>query len=100
LVDDRQPSYERLAGLLAAEHTVDVEPNPTERLFHACEGNSDALIVALALNNFDGLRLCSQARSLERTRHVPILAIAEPDNNARLLRGLELSVNDYLLRPL
>src|SRR5437879_4040185 len=65
LVDDRQSSYERLATLLAAEHTVDVEPNPTEALFHAAEGNYDLLIVSLDLNNFDGLRLCSQARSLE-----------------------------------
>ena len=35
----------------------------------------------------------------ERTRSVPILAIADADNNARLLRGLEIGVNDYLLRP-
>jgi two-component system cell cycle response regulator len=100
LVDDRPSSYERLAPMLAAEHTVDVEPNPAEALFHAAEGNYDLLIVSLDLNNFDGLRLCSQARSLERTRHVPILAIADPDNNARLLRGLEIGVNDYLLLPL
>jgi two-component system cell cycle response regulator len=100
LVDDRQSSYERLATLLAAEHTIDVEPNPTEALFHAAEGNYDLLIVSLDLNNFDGLRLCSQARSLERTRHVPILAIADPENSTRLLRGLEIGVNDYLLRPI
>src|SRR5215475_10274957 len=99
LVDDRQPSYDRLATLLASEHNVDVEPNPAEALFRAAEGNYDLLIVSLDLNNFDGLRLCSQARSLERTRHVPILAIAESENNARLLRGLEIGVNDYLLRP-
>src|SRR3954462_5373445 len=49
LVDDRQSSYERLAALLAAEHTVDVEPNPTEALFHAAEGNYDLLIVSLDL---------------------------------------------------
>jgi two-component system cell cycle response regulator len=30
---------------------------------------------------------------------VPILAIADADNNTRLLRGLEIGVNDYLLRP-
>ncbi|MET0876957.1 MAG: diguanylate cyclase, partial [Tardiphaga sp.] len=29
----------------------------------------------------------------------PILAIADADNNARLLRGLEIGVNDYLMRP-
>ncbi len=47
-----------------------------------------------------GLRLCSQIRSLERTRNVPILAVAEPDNNAKLVRGLEIGVNDYLIRPI
>jgi two-component system cell cycle response regulator len=31
---------------------------------------------------------------------VPILAVAETDNNARLVRGLEIGVNDYLLRPI
>jgi two-component system, cell cycle response regulator len=43
--------------------------------------------------------LCSQVRSLERTRSVPILAVAEADNNQRLIRGLEIGVNDYLIRP-
>ena len=99
LVDDRPSSYERLAPVLSTEHTVDVETNPAEALFHAAEGNYDLLIVSLGLENFDGLRLCSQARSLERTRAVPILAIADADNNTRLLRGLEIGVNDYLLRP-
>jgi len=101
LVDDRPSSYERLAPVLATEHHVDVEPNPAEAVFHAAEGDYDLLIVSLGLENFDGLRLCSQARSLERTRSVPILAIAdaENNNNARLLRGLEIGVNDYLLRP-
>src|ERR1700733_5707084 len=87
------------APVLSTEHTVDVETNPAEAVFHAADGNYDLLIVSLGLDNFDGLRLCSQARSLDRTRQVPILAIADADNNARLLRGLEIGVNDYLLRP-
>jgi len=77
----------------------DLETNPAEALFRAADGDYDLLIVSLDLDNFDGLRLCSQARSLERTRHVPILAVADPEHNMRLLRGLEIGVNDYLLRP-
>src|SRR5215217_5096824 len=100
LVDDRPSSYERLAPVLSAEHTVDVESNPSEALFHAADGNYDLLIVSLSLENYDGLRLCSQATSLERNRQVPILAISDADNNARLLRGLEIGINDYLLRPI
>ena len=100
LVDDRPSSYERIAAMLGVEHTVDVEPDPSQALFHAADGNHDLLIVSLGLENYDALRLCSQIRSLDRTRNLPILAITEPDNTARMLRGLEIGVNDYLLRPI
>lgn len=100
VVDDRKSSYERVVTMLSAEHTVEVEANPSEGLFRAAEGNYDLIIVSLGLENFDGLRLCSQIRSLERTRNVPILAIAEADSHARLMRGLEIGVNDYLVRPI
>jgi len=100
IVDDRPSSYERIVAALSSEHIVDVEADPAEALFHAAEGNYELLIVSLGLKDFDGLRLCSQVRSLERTRNVPILAVSEADNNARLVRGLEIGVNDYLIRPI
>jgi two-component system cell cycle response regulator len=100
IVDDRPASYERIAAMLAKEHEVEVEADPGQALFHAADGNYDLLIVSLGLENHDGLRLCSQVRSLDRTRNLPILAITEPDNNARMLRGLEIGVNDYLIRPI
>jgi two-component system, cell cycle response regulator len=100
VLDDRPSSYERIAAMLAHEHSVEVEAEPPEALFRATEGDYELIIVSLSLENFDGLRLCSQLRSLDRTRHIPILVISDPDNNARLARGLEIGVNDYLLRPL
>jgi two-component system cell cycle response regulator len=100
IVDDRKSSYERMMKMLASEHTVTVQADPNEALFHAAEGNYDLLIVSLGMQNFDGLRLCSQVRSLERTRSLPILAVAEADNNQRLVRGLEIGINDYLIRPI
>lgn len=100
VVDDRQASYERLARVLTTEHEVDVEFDPQEALFHAADGGYDVLMVSLGLQNFDGLRVCSQIRSLERTRNLPLLIVAEPEDNAKVLRGLEIGVNDYLLRPI
>ncbi|HEV3395822.1 MAG TPA: PleD family two-component system response regulator, partial [Xanthobacteraceae bacterium] len=99
VIDDRRASYERIAKVLAGEHRVDVEVDPHEALFHAAEGDYDLVIVSLGFENFDGLRLCSQLRSLERTRNVPILVVVEAEDNARLLRGLEIGINDYLGRP-
>jgi two-component system cell cycle response regulator len=39
-------------------------------------------------------------RTVERTRHLPILLITEPEQSARLLRGLDLGANDYIVRPI
>jgi|HubBroStandDraft_6_1064221.scaffolds.fasta_scaffold09923_6 two-component system cell cycle response regulator len=99
IVDDRPSSYERIAQTLAEEHTVDVEVDPRQAVFQAADANFDLAIISLGLENYDGLRLCSHIRSLERTRNLPLLAIAEPDDHQRLMRGLEIGVNDYLMRP-
>lgn len=99
LVDDRASSYERIAQMLTTEHEVDVEPVAQEALFHAADSPYDLVLVSLALAGFDALRLCSQLRSLERTRNLPILLVTEPDDDSRLLRGLEIGINDYLVRP-
>ena len=100
LVEDRKASWERLQMMLADRHEVEVEADPSEALFRVADGGYDLVVVSLGLENFDGLRLASQVRSLERTRNVPILAIAEAEDNARLMRGLEIGINDYLIRPI
>jgi two-component system, cell cycle response regulator len=100
LVDDRESSRERINLAIGARHEIIVENDAHEALFKAAEDNIDLFIVSLGLANYDGLRLCSQIRALERTRHLPILVIAELEDRDRVLRGLELGVNDYLSRPI
>jgi two-component system cell cycle response regulator len=99
IVDDRPSSTERLSAALSRTQRVLVESDPAEALFKAAEGEFDLVLVSLGFRNYDALRLCGQLRSLERTRHTPLLLIAEPEDRNRLLRGLDLGVNDYLMRP-
>ena len=99
IVDDRTSSYDRMAKTLCEEHTVDVETDPRRAVFQAAEAVYDLAIISLDLENYDGLRLCSHIRSLERTRNLPLLAVTEGNDDSRLTRGLEIGVNDYLLRP-
>ena len=100
IVDDRASSYDRVQTALAVDQTADVESNPQEALFRLAEGNYDLVLLSLELSEFDALRLCGQIRSLERTRHLPILLVTEPGDQARLLRGLDLGANDYIVRPI
>ncbi|HMK89228.1 MAG TPA: PleD family two-component system response regulator [Methylocystis sp.] len=100
LVDDRASSSERIVSALRGEQEVAVEADPQSALFRAAEEEFDLVIVALSLNGFDALRLCSQLRSLERTRALPILLLANSEERPRVLRGLDLGVNDFVLRPI
>ncbi len=100
LVEDRPSSADRIVAALRGLHKVEVETVPQDALFRAAEGAFDLVVVGLTLANFDALRLCSQLRSLERTRALPILLIADPEDRPRVLRGLDLGVNDFILRPI
>jgi two-component system cell cycle response regulator len=99
LVDDVPNSIDRMRQVLSVKHTLELESNPHEVQFRAAEGEYDLAIVSLDLAQMDGLRLCSQLRSHDRTRFLPILVLVGPDDNAKLLRALEIGVNDYLTRP-
>jgi two-component system cell cycle response regulator len=99
LVDDRPNSAERMQSALSPHHQVDIETGPQEALFRAVEEGYDMVLVSLGLKDYDGLRLCSQLRSVERTRQTPLLMIADMEDRQKVLRGLDLGVNDYLSRP-
>lgn len=100
IVEDRSGLAELLVAALRDMHSVEVEADAQAALIRLAEGEYDLAVVGLDLAGFDALRLCSQLRSLERTRALPILLAAEPEGRARILRALDLGINDYLLRPI
>ncbi|HEX4893123.1 MAG TPA: diguanylate cyclase, partial [Hyphomicrobiaceae bacterium] len=100
LVEDHARSAQRIVDGLGKVHQVSVEQDPQAALLKLAEQGFDLLVVSLSLTNADGLRLCSQVRSLDRTRHLPIVIMVEPGDDARLLRGLDMGVNDYVMRPI
>jgi two-component system cell cycle response regulator len=100
IVDDHPRSAARLLEVLSATNDAFAEREPQTALKRLSEQNFDLVIVSLSLGTADGLRLCSQIRSLERTRHLPIVILVEPGDEARLMRGLDMGVNDYLMRPI
>jgi len=99
LVEDRAGSVERLFEALSGQHRVTVEADPDRALLRAGGEPFDLALVSLGLDGFDGLRLCSQLLSLERARTMPVIMIGEGHERARITRGLDFGVADYLLRP-
>jgi len=99
LVDDNLAAAERLSAGLADDFSLRLVPDAQVALFEAVEFGCDLAIINLALKNADALRLCAQLRALERTRELPIVLIAEADARERVLRALDLGVNDFVQRP-
>jgi two-component system cell cycle response regulator len=99
LVDDHPRSAARILEPLSKVHDTFLERDLHLAMDKINKFNFDLVIVSLGLTNADGLRLCSQIRSLERTRHLPLIILVDPGDEARLLRGLDMGVNDYVIRP-
>lgn len=99
LVEEDAASARNVTRLLRGSFAVDVVGEPQKALQQAGEGAYECIIVSADFADYDPLRLCSQLRALERTRLVPIVLVAREDDEARIIRALELAVNDYVLRP-
>ncbi|HXA39332.1 MAG TPA: PleD family two-component system response regulator [Phenylobacterium sp.] len=99
IVDDHARQAERVCAELAIEHRPVIETGP-ETAMLAARGPVDLIIVNAAAKSFDGLRFAAQIRSDEATRNLPILAIVDFDERPRLVKALEIGVNDVLPRPI
>ncbi|HEY0120397.1 MAG TPA: response regulator, partial [Rhizobium sp.] len=100
LVDGRANSQERIIRALKPIAQVTATSDPQAALFEAAERPFELVIVNSNFDDYDPLRLCSQLRSLERTRFLPVLLVTEQGADEMIVRALDLGVNDYIVRPL
>lgn len=100
LIDERPQSAERIARMLGSHTQLDVAYEPQAGFFQAADAPYECVLVSSSFKNFDPLRLCAQIRSLDRTRLLPIILLAEEGQEALIMRGLDLGINDYLIRPI
>ena len=101
LVETFAPAAQRITGILTADKdTVDVAASSAEAMQKSAKGNYDLVITGLQIGQEDGLRLCSNLRSADETRQVPILLIVDEFEMPRLVKGLDIGVSDYLMKPI
>lgn len=68
---------------------------------HALQAKDyDLAISQLFVEGQDVLRPCAALRNDERTRNMPVLLVAEEEDERLLAKALEIGINDYILRPL
>ena len=99
VIEDRAESVAWFSSALTPAHNVSSADTFEEALVRVKGGDFDLIVVSLGMRSFDGLRLCSQLRSLPEGRHVPILVVVSDGDRRKLAQALEMGVNDYLTRP-
>jgi two-component system cell cycle response regulator len=99
LCEDRQNAADRMIVSMRQNHMVDHVADGSKLVAAVSEAQHDVLVLSLGLENQDSLRLISQLKSQEKCRHIPIVLLAETTDDARVLRALDMGVNDYLVRP-
>jgi two-component system, cell cycle response regulator len=71
-----------------------------DSLRHALQTRSfDLALSQLFINGQDILRPMAALRNDDRTRHTPVLLVAEEEDEPLLVKALEIGINDYILRP-
>ena len=99
IAEDRPESVAWFEQSLVPANELAAVDTFEEAIVRARGGDYDLIIVSLGLRGFDGLRLCSQLRSLPEVRNVPILVVVSDGERRKLTQALEMGVNDYLSRP-
>jgi two-component system cell cycle response regulator len=99
VIEDRLETVAWFTAALTPQHEVTSVDTFEEALVRVRGGDPDLVVVSLGMRGFDGLRLCSQLRSLPEGRNVPILVVVSDGDRRKLTQALEMGVNDYLTRP-
>lgn len=59
----------------------------------------DLILLDLMLPDADGMDICKNVRSNEKTRHVPIIMVTAKGEEIDRVVGLELGADDYMVKP-
>ncbi len=101
LIEDKEFDKNKVIAALSKDLNIVMAVENGVKGIELCATQQfDILMVSLNLKEEDGLRLCSHLRSNERTRNLPIVMIANPEDMDRVAHGLEIGAHDYILRPL
>ncbi len=81
-------------------HITTAATTAAEALALSKQSRFDLIVLSLQIGSEDGLRLVSQFRSQDDTRQVPILLVVDEFDTPRLIKGLDIGANDYLVKPI
>lgn len=100
IIDTDRRHAERIQAYLTPDHRVDILTEPADAVFQVTGASYELALVSMSLEDFDPLRVCSQVRTVDHSRNLPIILMADAADKPRVVRALDLGVNDFISRPI
>jgi two-component system cell cycle response regulator len=100
VIDDRENSNRAIRQALPKPFEVEITAEPTAGVERATAGAFDLIMISASLKAGDGLRLCTQIRTIDGLRQTPVVLISDAEQTQLVMRALDLGVNDYIIRPI
>lgn len=102
VIEEGEIDWGKISDALTVDDCIAVHAPSGEEAMTLARGEDpfDLVILNMNLQNQDALRLTSHLRASERTRYTPILLVSEEHDMDRIAKGLDLGVNDYVIKPL
>ena len=100
IVDDMLQAIEPMrAALTLAGYEVLTISSSDHVLRCIEESRPDVVLLDVMMPGLDGYELCTRLKGDARTRLIPVILLAPPDEFEGKLRGIEAGCDDFLRRP-
>ncbi len=100
VVDDRENSTRAIRQALQRPFEIEITSDLAQAVERASSGCFDLIMISASLKAGDGLRLCTQIRTIDGLRQTPVVLITDAEQTQLVMRALDLGVNDYIIRPI
>jgi signal transduction histidine kinase/ligand-binding sensor domain-containing protein/DNA-binding response OmpR family regulator len=99
VVEDNQDLRNFIVNCFSKDYSVRQAPNGEEGLRLAFETIPDLIISDIMMPVVNGINLCGQLKTDERTSHIPIILLTAKADIESKLAGLQNGADDYLIKP-
>lgn len=101
IVDDEEANLRLLSQwLIPLGYDIELAVNGTEAVQKASESSPDLIILDIMMPVMDGYEACSIIKAAPETKNIPIIIVTALNDRESKLKGLSVSANDFLSKPI
>ncbi|MBI5074439.1 MAG: response regulator [Nitrospirae bacterium] len=101
VVDDEEQNVKLLSSLLRAEgYETETASNGREAVEKVKAGSPDLVLLDIMMPDMDGYEACSLIKSDPESANTPVVIVSALSDRESKLRGLEVSANEFLTKPI